>query len=60
MATTRKAAAISHEELQIAIRRFQKNGGIIQKLPDQKNSAPHAVGGKGNGVDADAKPDLTL
>lgn len=60
MGAIRKAAPITHEELQIAIRKFQKSGGIIQKLPDQKACAPHAVGGKGDGVDASAKPDVNL
>ena len=37
---------ISHEELQAAIRKFQKTGGIIQKLPDQKSYTHQGVGVK--------------
>jgi hypothetical protein len=37
---------ISHEELQAAIRKFQKTGGIIQKLPDQKSYSHQGVGVK--------------
>ena len=35
MATQRMTTPITHEELQAALRRFQKAGGIIRKLPDQ-------------------------
>ena len=41
-----KAKTISHEELQAAIRKFQTNGGIIQKLPDQKSYSHQGVGMK--------------
>jgi len=34
---------ISNEELQAAIRKFQQNGGIIQKLPDQKGYSHQGV-----------------
>jgi len=35
---------ISHQELQRAIQRFLKEGGMIQKLPDQKSVAHSHVG----------------
>jgi len=60
MGTTRKPVPITHDELQVAIRKFQKSGGIIQKLPDQKAYAHHAVGSQGDSVDASSKPDPTL
>ncbi len=37
---------ISQEELQKAVSKFIKNGGIIQKLPDQKHVLQKLVGGK--------------
>jgi hypothetical protein len=38
-----KAKAITQEELEIAIRKFEKQGGIIRKLPDQKSVGQQAV-----------------
>jgi hypothetical protein len=43
MATRKRPQAISHEELQAALRKFQKRGGMIQKLPDQKTVANSGV-----------------
>ena len=43
---SRKTKSIGHDELQLAIRKFQKRGGIIQKLPDQKSFTHQAVGVK--------------
>jgi hypothetical protein len=59
MNTTRKAVQITHEELQLAIRRFQQNGGIIVKLPEQKAYAHQVVGSIGS-ADSAAKPDTTV
>jgi hypothetical protein len=55
-----KAATVSHEELQEAIRKFQKNGGMIQKLPDQVTLGHHAVGSALGTVDSSTKPDSTV
>ncbi len=36
---------LSHEELKKAVSKFIRNGGIIQKLPDQKHVMQKLVGG---------------
>ena len=41
-----KKNEISHEGLKRAVQKFIKAGGIIQKLPDQKNVEQKLVGGK--------------
>ena len=43
-----KGKKISEEELNSAIRKFLQEGGIIQKLPDQKNVNSQAVGMRWN------------
>ena len=43
-----KKIKISVEELQSAIQKFLKEGGIIQKLPEQKSRSLRMVGGKWN------------
>jgi hypothetical protein len=60
MGTTRKSVQITHEELQIAIRKFQRNGGIIRKLPDQKVYTHRAVGSMGGHAGFEIDPDLAL
>jgi hypothetical protein len=60
MNTTRKPVQISHEELQVAIRRFQQNGGIIQKLPDQKPLSHQAVGSMESMLQSSTKPDAAV
>jgi len=58
MSKPRNAKEISQEELQIAIRKFQKTGGIIQKLPAQKSVGQQAVSMKWGHAEAvpDAAP----
>lgn len=58
MNKTRKAKAITQEELEIAIRTFEKRGGIIRKLPDQKSLGQQAVSMKWGNTEAvpDAAP----
>lgn len=57
MSKPHKAKAITQEELEIAIRKFEKHGGIIRKLPDQKSVVQQAVSMKwGHG---EAVPDAT-
>jgi hypothetical protein len=53
-----KAKPITQEELQIAIRTFEKKGGIILKLPDQKTLGQQAVSMKWGHTEAvpDAAP----
>ena len=41
-----KTKGISEEELNRAVNKFIKEGGIIKKLPDQKAVAQNRVGGK--------------
>ena len=41
-----KNKGVSQEELQRAVNKFVKQGGIITKLPDQKSVAQNKVGGK--------------
>ncbi len=41
-----KKKEISHEDLKRAVTNFIKNGGIIEKLPDQKHVMQKLVGGK--------------
>ena len=38
-----KTKSITQEELEIAIRTFEKRGGIIRKLPEQKSIGQQAV-----------------
>ena len=47
---------ISHKELQAAIRKFQKDGGIIKKLPDQKTYSNQGVGMRWANVEAGDLP----
>jgi len=42
----KRTKELTREELQKAIGKFINNGGIIQKLPDQKNVRQNRVGGK--------------
>jgi hypothetical protein len=37
---------ITHDQLEAAIRKFQNNGGMIRKLPDQKSFSSKLVGVK--------------
>ena len=37
---------VTADELKLAVRNFVKDGGIIQKLPDQKSASHKQVGGK--------------
>jgi hypothetical protein len=46
MSKPRAMKPITQEELQIAIRKFRKQGGIIRKLPDQKSIGQRAVSTK--------------
>lgn len=46
MKNKREKTEISAEELNRAVRKFVRDGGIIQKLPDQKSAGPKQVGGK--------------
>ena len=41
-----KMKGISQDELQRAVNKFIKEGGIIKKLPDQKAVVQNRVGGK--------------
>jgi hypothetical protein len=55
MSKPRNVKPITQEELHNAIRNFEKRGGIIRKLPDQKSIGQQAVSMKwGNG---EAVPD---
>lgn len=60
MDRARKPVQITHEELQIAIRRFQRKGGIIRKLPDEKVQTQRAVAALGDRADSDTPPDPAL
>lgn len=46
MKAPKATKTVTHEQLQAAIRRFQENGGIIKKLPDQKSYTHQMVGMK--------------
>jgi len=59
-APTSKAAPVTHEELQEAIRRFQMNGGIIHKLPDQKLAGHHAAASKEGLAESGTTPDTAI
>ncbi len=55
MSKSKNVKTITQEELQLALRAFEKRGGIIRKLPDQKTLGQQAVSMKwGNG---EAVPD---
>ncbi|MDH4121671.1 MAG: hypothetical protein OEV94_08215 [Deltaproteobacteria bacterium] len=41
-----KASVVSHDDIQKALRKFQANGGLIQKLPPQVVIRHSLVGGK--------------
>ena len=56
MTTKKEIKTISHEDLQAAIRKFKDNGGIIQKLPDQKSYTHKGVGVKWANTDS---PDVS-
>ena len=57
MGSTRKPVQITHEELQIAVRRFQRKGGIIRKLPDERVHTQRAVVALEDRTDLDIQPD---
>jgi len=57
MGSTRKPVQITHEELQIALRKFQRKGGIIRKLPDERVHTQRAVASPENREDLDSRPD---
>lgn len=40
----KKKQTITHEEVQEALKRFVRGGGMIDKLPDQKSSRSEFVG----------------
>jgi hypothetical protein len=46
MRASKQANTLTHEQLQAAIRKFQEQGGIIKKLPDQKTYTHQMVGMK--------------
>ena len=46
MKNKREKSKISSEDLNRAVRKFVRDGGIIQKLPDQKSAGSKQVGGK--------------
>jgi hypothetical protein len=46
-----KEKKITDEELQAAIQKFVKAGGIIRKLPDQRTSSSQMVGMKWNNAE---------
>ena len=46
MKNKREKTKISSEELNRAVRKFVRDGGIIEKLPDQKSVGSKQVGGK--------------
>lgn len=46
MKAPKDTKTVTHEQLQAAIRKFQENGGIIKKLPDQKSYTHQMVGTK--------------
>ena len=46
MKTKQENTKITDEELKRAVGKFVKDGGIIQKLPDQKSASHRLVGGK--------------
>jgi hypothetical protein len=52
----KESKTISQKDLQAAIRKFKENGGIIQKLPDQKSYTNQGVGVKWANVET---PDVT-
>ncbi len=41
----------SSEEIARAVERFQKNGGLIERLPEQKNPERRMVAGKYGGFE---------
>ena len=43
---------ISHEQLAAAIRKFEANGGMIKKLPDQKSYDNQGIGVRAPAVGA--------
>lgn len=51
MSKMKESKTISHEELQAAIRKFKENGGIIEKLPDQKSYSHQGVSVKYSNVE---------
>jgi hypothetical protein len=60
MAPRKEVVKVTHDELQLAIRKFQTSGGIIQKLPDQKTTAPQGVSSKLGQAEVSTVPDTAL
>ncbi len=48
----RKEQAISREQIQEALKRFQQQGGLAKKLPDQVTPARNLVGAKFGALEA--------
>ncbi len=46
MKTLKSNRKVSHRDVRDAVKNFLKNGGIIVKLPEQKNQPTTMVGGE--------------
>jgi len=46
MKTKKKTSEVSHEDVQKAVQKFLKDGGIIVQLPEQDSRAYQMVGGE--------------